>query len=1154
MFTKSCFRPVLKKTSSVDLKQTTVKKPTEADALPVEQAPFVPTVDFRPISEEVHKVIKSKDIASIIIDYINFGRWDLVEQKTAEYPEYLCVLIIKAIDETDVKLLGSKLYQDFLYKLSVEDYNEILLVAVKSNNKNIIDLVGSRIATSKSFNILTWAVCSDHLDLVKELIKNGWDINEKDKKNYTGLMLAVLKDKTAICKFLLENRADVNIKNAEGKTALHIALDNGNIELITLLLDNDANIEKDDKKINANLAQGLQFYKDNKVFRSDLVKFKNKLLARIDLLQKVHDDCKKFADNLNKTGNEFEIKLGDLIIKEVLTKIQNYLNKYSQLELSEDKPDSLVSLYKVKASGLSKEFEEQQNDIKQALKNIADELLDSDSIKFASWQNNITNFVGLLMETVCSGGEDFVPKGILAETDILEIKKIDRQNKKGKKHFLVMQTKISNDLFEKQFVQLYGDTEANITNKKNAIIKELNELLQNYEFIQTKIKALNDEDDKILIEQLAKLPIKKINDDLLKLKEISDSWQSNPTKKSELFAFSEKLAEQKKLVMEILPFLQVKNLQNLITSKIEECLNQQFRTANKFLNESKDKLQSLAEDVKWRKTLNRYIDTYQKLIQDFKDQISYAIQCADNLSAELQKNPPSSPSVLSTLVANCSCVISMLDGLNVNLNLQVDKINTTIAINEPKVINESKKKKSKSTRENQAQNSAAADEHKATSDKTDRSIVAEPESTFVPILKEAEDDSKALTGSSTSPLTNSNVTPTASSSPTGAIVEIIPYGRDKVLAAEAYAAICPKDKLLLVSVKAKQAKISDILLQLQDLRAISETKKHTLILALLAQMQQIFITLDAASEPMLLAKIFGVQTKDIYWLKTLRTLFVHVITTQLQLVLTKPEKLIDFCTSFQEVIAAISAEKIATKSLMDCELVKEVLPLINSNNYLLLDFGAAKPKERRFFKEQKSSFYNIQINHALNKLGKLLDDKAELTATPAAQEIFADAIWAQKFALGELMKDYSFQHYYDFFLDKRVKLNDLYVIPIDALNISNYNLKKIIFAPDFLDQVAADAGFTFLNSAIEFRNIAAHQIGDIALKTPVIDFTQRDLANARAFLCIRLDADLEQNYPKKVVAAESTRTVLGEVNQFTFFGGLPLPKPPEHYTKPHFYQ
>lgn len=82
------------------------------------------------------------------------------------------------------------------------------------------------------------AILSDKLDIVKQHIAAGTDINKKEQMSgSTPLISAATFGKTAIVKALIDAKADLSIKNNEGATALHTAAFFCRVEIVQLLLD-----------------------------------------------------------------------------------------------------------------------------------------------------------------------------------------------------------------------------------------------------------------------------------------------------------------------------------------------------------------------------------------------------------------------------------------------------------------------------------------------------------------------------------------------------------------------------------------------------------------------------------------------------------------------------------------------------------------------------------------------------------------------------------------------------------------------------------------------------------------------------------------------------------------------------------------------------
>ena len=108
-----------------------------------------------------------------------------------------------------------------------------LIIAIKYRNiglaKNIIDLKPdlNAICSATGDTPLTYLVNANKYggvaDLCYYMIKNGADINKKNKEGNTPLMIAAASYNYAIVGVLVNMGADYNIKNKEGKTAIDIA-------------------------------------------------------------------------------------------------------------------------------------------------------------------------------------------------------------------------------------------------------------------------------------------------------------------------------------------------------------------------------------------------------------------------------------------------------------------------------------------------------------------------------------------------------------------------------------------------------------------------------------------------------------------------------------------------------------------------------------------------------------------------------------------------------------------------------------------------------------------------------------------------------------------------------------------------------------------
>ena len=108
----------------------------------------------------------------------------------------------------------------------------------KSDKATISNNTETKTAVDKpSVNIHT-AILSGNLEVLKQHIEAGTDINEKESMSgSTPLISAASFDKPDIVKALIDANADLSLKNNDGSTALHSASFFGRIEIVQMLID-----------------------------------------------------------------------------------------------------------------------------------------------------------------------------------------------------------------------------------------------------------------------------------------------------------------------------------------------------------------------------------------------------------------------------------------------------------------------------------------------------------------------------------------------------------------------------------------------------------------------------------------------------------------------------------------------------------------------------------------------------------------------------------------------------------------------------------------------------------------------------------------------------------------------------------------------------
>jgi ankyrin repeat protein len=95
-------------------------------------------------------------------------------------------------------------------------------------------------------SLLINAVEANNLSLVKELIGDGHNINEKDKYGYSALHVASSKGRLDIAAFLINNGIELNARDKSGGTILHYVAVFNQIDIGTLALKHGADLSIED--------------------------------------------------------------------------------------------------------------------------------------------------------------------------------------------------------------------------------------------------------------------------------------------------------------------------------------------------------------------------------------------------------------------------------------------------------------------------------------------------------------------------------------------------------------------------------------------------------------------------------------------------------------------------------------------------------------------------------------------------------------------------------------------------------------------------------------------------------------------------------------------------------------------------------------------
>jgi len=115
------------------------------------------------------------------------------------------------------------------------------------NMKSISTSTLTAIAARYNDTSLTFNCKLGYIDVVKKLIKCGFDINEYNKEGDTPLTIACKLNNTELVEYLLDNGCDVNKPSEYGFSPLLIACYlNDNVKIINCLIEYGANINESD--------------------------------------------------------------------------------------------------------------------------------------------------------------------------------------------------------------------------------------------------------------------------------------------------------------------------------------------------------------------------------------------------------------------------------------------------------------------------------------------------------------------------------------------------------------------------------------------------------------------------------------------------------------------------------------------------------------------------------------------------------------------------------------------------------------------------------------------------------------------------------------------------------------------------------------------
>lgn len=165
-------------------------------------------------------------------------------------------------------------------------------------------------------SLLHYALRRDpRLELIKELVRLGADVNEQDNNSQAPLYVVAVgsgSESAVVVELLLDSGADVNDDDVFGFTALHCVAANGNLELVMLFAEKGANLSLRDKNGDTALSFAARFGK------TDVVRY---LLQRF--AAQGNESCITAVDTRGRTALHRAAAKGHEDIVEMLLAAEN---------------------------------------------------------------------------------------------------------------------------------------------------------------------------------------------------------------------------------------------------------------------------------------------------------------------------------------------------------------------------------------------------------------------------------------------------------------------------------------------------------------------------------------------------------------------------------------------------------------------------------------------------------------------------------------------------------------------------------------------------------------------------------------------------------------------------------------------------------------
>ncbi|WP_342224013.1 ankyrin repeat domain-containing protein [Spiroplasma endosymbiont of Asaphidion curtum] len=163
---------------------------------------------------------------------------------------------------------------------------------------------------NNDLTFLQVAIANHKIDIVKWLLANGANVDEKGKYDSSALYTATFYGDIDIVKLLLSHGADVNARNNNGLTPLHVAIDREYLNIVSILLDHGADVNAKDYKYDLTPLDVAKLTDHTEVINllEKFVELNKKIIICNNLLQNTQYEEQKTKINNSLKETQKELK------------------------------------------------------------------------------------------------------------------------------------------------------------------------------------------------------------------------------------------------------------------------------------------------------------------------------------------------------------------------------------------------------------------------------------------------------------------------------------------------------------------------------------------------------------------------------------------------------------------------------------------------------------------------------------------------------------------------------------------------------------------------------------------------------------------------------------------------------------------------------